>query len=558
MAVWARFRHQLARWLIGRFEVPRDAVRWACRRYAQRTALVTASGRWTFRQLHERSLRLAQALLAQGAGAEAVVLCQVSDDHELLEIRLACFECGAVSVCLPDFADAAAVLAVLAVAAPTVVVTSPGLPLAAATLAPGVRRVLTGPDYENWLSSQPAAPATVPVTPQQVAALGLTSGTTGTPKLMATTHGAQVRSLQMLMDNLDLSGPGMVSGPCLPAIPLCGAGSGMMFPALLSGSALVIPPSRAPGVLVDWIESHEVTRLFLTPSQLIDLLELPAAQQRRLAKLRQIIYGTESMPQPKLLEAMERFGPILQQGYGSAEVLPPVSLFSAAEHERARRTGALHLLASSGRVVPDVQLECRGEDGRPVAAGAVGSLWVRSPTRFAGYWGSKGLTPAGQGAWLAMGDVGRVDAQGYLYVMGRQADVIRVQREGAAEANVYPREVEDAAHRHPGVREAALVQVVRGGLPGEVWLVVSLREAVLANAAMAAQDWALALRQHLEPLVPPHARPDRIWVMDALPRSPLGKVLRRQVRDMLHRFQEGAPHGAAVAKSEGDALEPST
>ena len=170
MAVWARIRHQLARWLIGRFQVPRDAVRWACRRHAQRTALVTASGRWTFRQLHERSLRLAQALLAQGAGAEAVVLCQVSDDHELLEIRLACFECGAASLCLPDFADAAAVLAVLAAVAPTVVVTSPGMPLATATLPAGVRRVLTGSDYEQWLLSQPADLAAVPVTPQVRAA----------------------------------------------------------------------------------------------------------------------------------------------------------------------------------------------------------------------------------------------------------------------------------------------------------------------------------------------------------------------------------------------------
>lgn len=558
MAVWARFRHQLARWLVGRFEVPRDAVRWACRRYAPRTALVTARGRWTFRQLHERSLRLAQALLAQGAGAGAVVLCQVGDDHEWLEIRLACFECGAVFVCLPDFADPATALAVLAAVAPTVVITSPGMPLAAAALAPGVRRVMTGRDYENWLVSQPTTLAVVSVAPQQVAALGLTSGTTGDPKLMATTHGAQVRSLQMLMGNLDLSGPGMVSGPCLPAIPLCGAGSGMVFPALLSGSALVIPPSRAPGVLVDWIEAQGVTRLFLTPSQLIDLMELPLTQLRRLGKLRQIIYGTESMPQPKLLEAMERLGPILQQGYGSAEVLPPVSLFSAAEHARARQTGALHLLASSGRVVPDVQLECRSEDGLPVAAGAVGALWVRSPTRFAGYWGREGLIPAGQGAWLAMGDMGRVDAQGYLYVMGRQADVIHVQRQGVGDVQVYPREVEDAAHGHPGVREAALVQVARGGLPGEVWLVVSLREAVRANAALADQDWALALRQHLAQRVPSHALPDRIWVLDALPRSPLGKVLRRQVRETLHRFHKEAVHQAAGVESGGDALESPT
>lgn len=557
MGLWAGFRHRVACWLVGRFEVPRDAVRWACRRYAQRTALITAQGRWTFRQLHERSLRLAQALLSQGAAEGGVVVCQVRDGHELLEVRLACFECGAVSLCLPDFADAAAVHSVLSAVKPRAVITSPGMPLAAMALDPQARRVLTGVEYEQWLLAHPATLVRVPVAPQQVAGLGLTSGTTGTPKLMANTHGAQIRSLQMLIGNADLTGPAAASGPCLPAIPLCGAGSGMLFPAMLSGAALVVPPSRAPVVLVDWIESLGVTRLFLTPSQLIDLLELPAAQFQRLSGLQQIIYGTESMPKPKLMEAMRKFGPILQQGYGSAEVLPPVSLFSAAEHERARQEGEGQRLASSGRVVPDVQIECRGEDGRPLAMGEIGALWVRSSTRFAGYWSGNGLVAHGDGEWLAMGDVGRVDAQGFLYVLGRQADVVHRPHPdgGGALIKVFPREVEDAAHCHPAVREAVLVQAAESDVPGAVWLVVSLRQAILADAALAEQDWASVLRQHLIPLVPAYALPDEIQVMDALPRSPLGKVLRRQVRDVLPHFHKLRERTEVASGPEVGALE---
>ncbi|MCA0241006.1 MAG: acyl--CoA ligase [Proteobacteria bacterium] len=526
-----RLRHRLACWLVGRFRVPRDAVRWACQRYAGRLALVTPSGQWTFRALHERSLRLAQALQSAGLQPGELLLYQLHDEHELVELRLAAWECGAVAACLPDFADAAAARALLGCVQPRVVITSPDLPLAAAAPPPGARRVLTGPDYEAWLAAHPPLPAAVPVAPDDVAVLVTTSGTTGAPKLMASTHGAQMRSLQMLLANADLSGPAAPAGPCLTAIPLCGAGSGMLFPALLSGSPLVIPPSRDTAAWVDCAARHGVTRLFVTPSQLIDLLELPDAP-RRLAAVRQLVYGTESMPVPKLTEALQRFGPILQQGYGSAEVLPPLALMSAPAHAGAL-AGQPRRLGSCGRVVAGVELRIVDDQGRDLPAGEVGAVLVRSPTRFAGYWGAHGLVPAGDD-WLAMGDLGRVDADGDLFILGRQADLVQVQRRGVL-LPVYPREVEDAAHRHPAVREAVLVQPPAADGPGPVWLVVSLRRSAGGRGAA---DWAAELTGHLRPLLPAHALPDRVRVLEALPRSPLGKVLRREVRDALaaHRY----------------------
>jgi fatty-acyl-CoA synthase len=526
MGLITQLRHQFACWLMGRFQVPRDAVRWACKTHTDRVALVCAEGSYSFRALHERSLRLANALHDAGVGPDTVLLYQVHNDARLVEIRLAAYECGAIAVSLPDFATAAAVHAVLQQIRPHMVIASPDLPLATVPLHDGVRRILCGPLYEDWLRSFPPRLLDVAIDPQAVALLGMTSGTTGAPKLMATTHHAQVRSLQMLVGNADLSGPQAV-GPCMPGIPLAGAGGGMLFPALLTGAALVLPPDLQTQSLVEWIERHQVTRLFVTPSQLIDLLELPAAQRARILCLRQIIYGTESMPAPKLAEALLEFGPILQQGYGSAEVLPPVALFSAPEHARVLASGQPERLASCGKVVSGVEVRIVDGTGAAMPTGGIGSVMVRSPTRFAGYWSAEGLRPADGGAWLAMGDLGYLDPQGYLFILGREADLLHTPHGGSLHP-IYPRRVEDAAHQHPAVREAAAVQAG----PGQpLWLVVTLRAAATQSDPL--RNWAQDIRRFLEPRLPAAAMPGAIRVVRTLPRSPLAKLLRRQIRDDL-------------------------
>ncbi|MET0091832.1 MAG: AMP-binding protein [Candidatus Thiodiazotropha sp.] len=170
--------------------------------------------------------------------------------------------------------------------------------------------------------------------PATVAALGFTSGTTGQPKALAISHGAYLTSLRQVVANIDLSQTrgwrSRTQDRFLVGIPLTGAGSGILLPALLSGACLTIPERYDADTLLDLLINQRINRLFTTPSLLIDLLDHPAL--RPLPDLQQLLYGTELMPAAKLEEAIARFGPILQQGYGSAEVLPPVTLLTPKQH----------------------------------------------------------------------------------------------------------------------------------------------------------------------------------------------------------------------------------
>lgn len=536
MSVLHYLRNQVTYWvayfIASRFRVPRDVVRWASRHYASRPALITESGVWTFAQLHGRSLRLAQAMRAAGLGPGKVLLYQVEDGNEQLEIRFAAYECGAIAAFLPVFASTMQVHELLRAVHPCLVIASPGGDLALACADQTDRLVpmiFVGPQYEEWLNACPERCVDVPILEDSVSAIGATSGTTGAPKLMAQSHGAQAMSLRMLIRNIDLASPTVTGGACMSAIPLGGAGSGLVLPALLSGTALVVAPSSATSTLVNYIERYRVVRLFLTPSQLIDLLDLPPDDLARLRSLRQIIYGTESMPVPKLWEALQHFGPILQQGYGSAEVLPPVTMLSASDHRKALESSNPELLCSSGKVARSVQLEIVDCSGHRLPAGEVGFIRVNSPTRFIGYWSPAGIHDPQKNEPLLMGDIGYLSADGYLYVLGRQADVIRVRR-GDSEVQVFPRKVEDALHQHPAVKEVALVAIEVQGQQ-RLYLAVVLRQKYQRLRPGPDVPSERELLEFLHSQVAPEALPQGVVFMDQLPRSPLCKMVRRSVRD---------------------------
>lgn len=524
----------VAYFIASRFRVPREVVRWACRRYSTRPALITENGVWTFAQLQGRSLRLAQAMRAAGLGPGKVLLYQVEDGNEQLEIRLAGYECGAIAAFLPVFASTKQVHELLVAVHPCLVIASPGSDLALACADqtdPMVPMVLVGPQYEKWLSACPARYVDEPIRADSVSAIGATSGTTGTPKIMAQSHGAQAMSLRMLIRNVDLASPTVTGGTCMSAIPLGGAGGGLVMPALLSGTALVIAPNNATATLVHHVERYRVVRLFMTPSQLVDLLDLPPEEFARLRSLRQIIYGTEGMPAPKLSEALQRFGPILQQGYGSAEVLPPVAMLSASDHRQALEHGKADLLRSSGKVARGVQVEIVDHAGRALPAGEVGHIRVNSPTRFNGYWSPAGIHDPRRNEPLWMGDIGYLSADGYLYVLGRQADVIRVPV-GDSAVQVFPRQVEDALHLHPAVKEVALVAVEVGARQG-LYLAVVLRQQYRRLPPGPDVPSERDLVAFLCSRVAPEALPQGVFFMDQLPRSPLCKMLRRGVQEQL-------------------------
>ncbi len=358
----------------------------------------------------------------------------------------------------------------------------------------------------------------------------MTSGTTGLPKSIGYTHRKYLDSVRLISQAIDFSRPkGAGQDVNMLGMPLTGPGSGLVLPTLLSGSALLMPENFHAETLARLIARHRVTRAFLSPSAIIDLLDDPDLARHDLSSLRHVPYGSEMMPAAKVAEAVRRFGPIFQQGYGCLEALPPITWLLPHQHvDAAGEPVALDILASAGRVVDGVEVVIRDDDFQPLPAGQTGLITARTPVAFEGYWKDPERTAETlREGWVVMGDVGYFDRHGYLHVLGRTAD--RVQRAGQW---INPREVEEVAHCHPAVKETCLVQ---HGF--QAVLVFSPRHG--QRDALASPEARVALErellQHMAAALPKAQQPDRVHLVADIPRSFLNKMLRREVRALLDR-----------------------
>lgn len=507
--------------LLQRFRVPRDVVRFAWRRYRDRVAVISPSGVVSYAQLREKVLRIAVAFEAMGLRKGDVCYVQLLNGGDMVVANLVAMETGIVISGLPRQADEEALARILKLIPPAVVLYDPIFEEAVAALKQWVPDIRLLRFDQVPQPTGPLGESKVRINPEDVANIGFTSGTTGAPKALAALHGTYLTSLNMVLDNVELKRQ-PTPDVALIGIPVAGAGSGLVMPTLLGGGTILIPAEFSASAFLRLIPQHGVTRLFTTPSLLIDLIDHPDVHHTNITTLRNIIYGTELMPAAKLEEALRIFGPILQQGYGSAEVLPPVTMLQPHEHFRSGMPAPRSVLSSVGHVVPRVEVMVADEDDGPLPQGAIGNILIKSPTQFRGYLQQDELNARIlRGGWLHIGDIGYFDEESRLHILGRKPDLI--SRRGHV---TYPRLVEEVMHDHPAVKETAYVQVGARAL-----MALSLRNACRARIGDAVLQ--NELMDFLKARVPAEDVPDGIAIMDELPRSPLAKVLRREVRQAL-------------------------
>jgi fatty-acyl-CoA synthase len=525
------FRRLLIQLILRRFRVPRDAVRFAFSRYPDRIAIITRRGSLTYSRLADRVYRLASGWHAAGVRKGDHVYTQLADDWEQIETRLAAFELGAILTPFNEAHPSELILDASQIAIPRVFVFDPQFAKTAELLSdqhPSMLQLKTGEHgaYETLIAGSPAKPSTNYVKPRDIAALGFTSGTTGKPKALFVNQSVALISLRLMTANLNIGAAHQ--DIFLVCIPLVGAGSGAVLPALIAGSTMLIPPSYDVSVFIPWIEKYKATRAFMTPSQLIDVLDWPDLARYDISSLKNLIYGTAPMPAAKLEEAIVRIGPILQQGYGMAEVLPPVSLLQMQQHVHNGEPASRHILSSAGKVVNGVKVQIVDERSQPLKSGEIGEIIIQSPTVFSGYWHRSDLTSnALQDGWYHSSDYGFFDEFGLLYVLDRKPDLI--ERENRT---IYPRLVEEAVHDHPAVKEACLV---KANDSSQIILFVSLRE----QWRTPQRRWNLAeeISNFLCDKVQDWQMPDKVMLIDEMPRSFLRKMLRKDLRDLIPKHQ---------------------
>ncbi len=501
----------------------RDIQRFALRLHADAAALATPGVRWTYRELEDRVLRLAGAWRAAGVRKGARVMVVLPDEWPMLAVRFAGIETGAVLVGFTPTHPASLMAQAVRDLAPALLMLDVSLMPAGfveAHVAAGGAPIWNcgpGGDLEARLARATPTASDEAIGPDDALALGFTSGTSGVPKMLALKHAPYLHSVRLLL--LNISDPPRERSRMLVGVPLSGAGSGVVLPTLLGGGEMVLPRAYTADALIEALRAERPSHLFVTPSLLIDLLDHPGLTTEDMTCLRQVIYGTATMPVAKLREALVRFGTIFEQGYGMSEALPPIAMLPPGAHIDDGLEPQASVLSSSGRIARGVDLEVRHDDDRVAAIGTIGRIWVRTPTVFEGYVGRTDLNrDVLRDGWYCTGDHGYFDAAGRIHVLDRQQNLIE-----RPQGRLYPRFVEDRAHECRHVKEAALVQA-----RGQVWLCVSLRRASRGlDPAQVQRD----LRERLAATLPDWQRPDRLLVLDELPRSFLAKLLHREVRD---------------------------
>lgn len=496
------------------------------RRVPDSLALVWGERAWTFADLDARVDRLAQALRGLGVGKGDRVLVHSRNSNAMFESMWACFKIGAAWV-PTNFRLTPAEVAYLGSSSRAVVMLrDSGFSAhadAVRAASAHLRTVIAvgdaaGPelDYETMLSAAtaPAPDHEEPVEYDDPCWFFYTSGTTGRPKAAVLTHGQMAFVVTNHLADLM---PGVTERDASLVVAPLSHGAGIHQLAQVARGArsvLLAGEKFDPAEAWALVERHRVSNMFTVPTILTALVRDPAVDRHDHASLRHVIYAGAPMYEADQQEALAKLGPCLVQYFGLGEVTGNITVLRPDQHvpENAGSCGAPRT---------GMEVAILAEDGTRLPPGSIGEICVRGPAVFAGYFENDAANAkAFAGGWFHTGDLGRLDARGFLFITGRASDMFI-----SGGSNVYPREAEEAMLTHPAIAECAMV-----GLPHPKWGEAGIA-CVVPRPGMAVDE--AAVLAHLRDRIARYKQPLRVVVWDALPKSGYGKVPKTLVKARL-------------------------
>jgi len=365
------------------------------------------------------------------------------------------------------------------------------------------------PVAQEMRASRPIVP--VPTAAKDdLAVLLYTSGTSGAPKGVCLTQGSLHYDVTACVEYAKLREGHKFLG-ILPLFHTFGITAMLLVPMAIGASAYYLP-RFTPGSIVSTIREQQSSVIMMVASLYAAILRGKTGGPDDFKSVEYPISGGEALPMAVHAAFKERFNVDILQGYGMTESSPVVSL----------NVPWAHRLGTVGKALPGVSVRAFSDDGRELAADGVGELWIKGPTIMAGYYQKEAetraaITPEG---WYKSGDMGKVDADGYITITGRKKEMIIVGGE-----NVYPREIEAALESHPAVAESAVIGQMDESRGEVVVAFVILRE------GQSVTD--MALRDHCRQHVANYKVPRKVVIAEQLPRGPTGKILKRKLTDLL-------------------------
>jgi long-chain acyl-CoA synthetase len=483
-------------------------------------ALVYEGREYTSGELRRMQLRLAGALVDMGVGRGDRVAVITPNCPEVGLTYAAVWRIGAITVPILFLLAQSEIEHILKDAEPAVVVTSAeflsSVSAAIATLPEKPRVLLVGDQPEGdaeamtpLISGSREREQVADMDPDELAGINYTGGTTGHPKGVMLSHGGMVAVSNAAISTGDYEDGNVGLG----ALPLA-HGYGILTQLLsmrVAGTGVLMRWFE-PGAALQLIQDHRVNILAVVPTMLVYLLNHPDLDSYDVSSLERVGCGAAPCPVELLQEFERRFGCTIYEGYGLTE---STVVCTTQRRDRPKVVGSV------GIPLPGFTVKILDDDHNEMPLGDLGEICARGPHVMKGYYRMPEATAETiRDGWLHTGDIGRMDADGNLYVVDRKKDMII--RGGL---NVYPRDVEEVLFEHPAVAEAAVI-----GRPDPQYGEEVIAFVVLRHGANAGAEEILAFCAER---LAKYKTPKEIHYTASLPKSGVGKVVRRELRDKL-------------------------
>ena len=496
-----------------------------------REAIIFEGNRWSFSDLADRSNRLANALAGMGVGqGDKVGMLQVNC-NECIEVYFATAKLGATYVPLNFRARAEELEFMINFSESSALFLGQRYVKMINSMReqiPGMKNFVSveGPaegmlDYESVIAEADPEEVFTDIDDNDTSILMFTAGTTGHPKGVMLTHD---NLATYVLNNVSPADPDIEEKNIL-TVPLYHiAGMQAVLAAVYGGRTLVVQRQFDPSDWMTLVETESVTRAMMVPTMLKQLMEHEEFPKRNLSSLQVITYGAAPMPVEVITKAIEVFpGTRFINAFGQTESASTITMLTPEDHviegTPGERAIKLKRLGSIGRALGDTEVKIFDEEGSEQPVDEVGEIVARGPRVMKGYWKAEEATNSTiRNGWLYTGDIGYMDEAGYIFLSGRAKDIII-----RAGENISPEQVEATLHSHPAIDEAAVI-----GVPDPQW-----GEKVRAIVALkaGAQATEADIIEHCRGQLASFKKPESVIFVDSLPRNPLGKVLKRVLRE---------------------------
>lgn len=391
-------------------------------------------------------------------------------------------------------------------------------------LAPGIEHIWCVEDndsglpvYKSWIEEFSQEDPNVARSLEDDALQLYTSGTTGHPKGAVLPNRSVLESYRRkerhpnpdwnIWTEKDVS---LVAMPCFHI-----GGTAWALTGISNGATGVIMRDFDANKVLDYIDYHKISKIFLVPAAMQFIVTQPRAREVDFSQLKYILYGASPIPLALLKQAIEVFNCGFVQMYGMTETTGTIVALPPEDHDIAGNAK----MASAGKAIGGVEIVILDEDGKTLPPGQTGEIATRSPMNMTRYWNLPDATQAtiSDDGWLRTGDAGYIDEDGYVYIQDRVKDMIISGGE-----NIYPAEVENAIYGHPDIVDVGVI-----GVPDEKWGEAVKACVVLKEGANLSEQ---AIIDYAREHIAGFKCPKSVDFIDTLPRNPSGKILRRELR----------------------------